>query len=303
MEIALELAGVAATASTRCRVASTASTRLHECLRVARASRDGVCATQVCARVTKNLEKPVIGTESWLKANESMVAMMGGRAGGTLKQREAAKKRAEEAQIARMNEVSKHAAQSAAYYASTKMPPPGEKFDIYEYMKHAAHWARDSVLRKLPHFHSGGSMYFGHPPEGLTVMTYHYGKGQYAYAEYSPEQWMEIGPRLCEQLLYKTVKLVVSALEQSPLKHPKGCKEFICRDSRVDPGYVVPLLRKAWAEESDKETRRSAILSWERAFPQPFEGLVFHADGVTRCTNHAPHAIAATRVTRRVDGV
>ena len=225
----------------------------------------------------------MIGTESWLKANESMVAMMGGRAGGTLKQREAAKKRAEEAQIARMNEVSKHAAQSAAYYASTKMPPPGEKFDIYEYMKHAAHWARDSVLRKLPHFHSGGSMYFGHPPEGLTVMTYHYGKGQYAYAEYSPEQWMEIGPRLCEQLLYKTVNLVVSALEQSPLKHPKGCKEFICRDSRVDPGYVVPLLRKAWAEESDKETRRSAILSWERAFPQPFENLVFHADGATRC--------------------
>ena len=42
---------------------------------------------EVCARVTKNLEKPVIGTESWLKANESMVAMMGGRAGGTLKQR------------------------------------------------------------------------------------------------------------------------------------------------------------------------------------------------------------------------
>ena len=44
--------------------------------------RDGVRATQVCARVTKNLERPVIGTESWLKANESMVAMMGGRAGG-----------------------------------------------------------------------------------------------------------------------------------------------------------------------------------------------------------------------------
>ena len=49
---------------------------------------------------------------------------------------------------------------------------------------------------------------------------------------------------------------------------------------------------KAWAEESDKETRRSAILSWERAFPQPFEGLVFHADGVVA---NAPHA--ATRVT------
>ena len=122
-----------------------------------------------------------------------MVAMMGGRAGGTLKQREAAKKRAEDAQLARLNEELKRAAQSAAYYASTKMPPPGEKFDIYEYMCHAAHWARDSVLRKLPHFHSGGSMYFGHPPEGLTVMTYHYGKGQYAYADYSPEQWMEIG--------------------------------------------------------------------------------------------------------------
>ena len=53
-------------------------------------------------------------------------------------------------------------------------------------MCHAAHWARDSVLRKLPHFHSGGSMYFGHPPEGLTVMTYHYGKGQYAYASTVP---------------------------------------------------------------------------------------------------------------------
>jgi hypothetical protein len=94
--------------------------------------------------------------------------------------------------------------------------------------------------------------------------------------------------RLCEQLLYKTVKLVVSALEQSPLKHPKDCKEFICRDSRVDPGYVVPLLRKAWAEESDKETRRSAILSWERAFPQPFEGLVFHADGITNVEDLEP---------------
>ncbi len=94
--------------------------------------------------------------------------------------------------------------------------------------------------------------------------------------------------RLCEQLLYKTVKLVVSALEQSPLKHPKNCKEFICRDSRVDPGYVVPLLRKAWAEESDKETRRSAILSWERAFPQPFENLVFHADGITNVEDLEP---------------
>ena len=103
------------------------------------------------------------------------------------------------------------------------------------------------------------------------------------------------GPRLCEQLLYKTVKLVVSALEQSPLKHPKNCKEFICRDSRVDPGYVVPLLRKAWAEESDKETRRSAILSWERAFPQPFEDLQFHADGVTQCANQIMPSTPSTR--------
>ena len=236
---------------------------------------------EVCQKVTKNLAAPTIGTESWLKANESMVAMMGGRAGGTLKQREAAKQRAEQAQEDRMAEELKRAAQSAAYYASTKMPPPNEVFDVRTFINHAAHWARDSVLRKLPHFHSGGGMYFGHPPEGLTVMTYHYGKGQYAYAEYTPDQWAEIGPRLCEQLLYKTVTLVIRALEQSPLKHVPNCPEFICRNSRVDPAYILPLLRKAWAEESEKETTRSATMSWERAFPQPFDNLSFYADGLT----------------------
>ena len=129
MEIALELDLVEAMASTRCHAASTASTRLHECLRVARASRVRVsCATQVCARVTKNLEKPVIGTESWLKANESMVAMMGGRAGGTLKQREAAKKRAEEAQIARMNESVEACGAVGGLLCFDEDAPPGEKF-------------------------------------------------------------------------------------------------------------------------------------------------------------------------------
>lgn len=33
----------------------------------------------------------------------------------------------------------------------------------------------------------------------------------------------------------------------------------------------MPLLRKAWAEESSKDTRASAIASWGKAFPQPFD--------------------------------
>ena len=69
-------------------------------------------------------------------------------------------------------------------------------------MKHAAHWARDACCGNCCTSTLAVACTLGILLLS-TVMTYHYGKGQYAYAEYSPEQWMEIGPRLCEQLLYR----------------------------------------------------------------------------------------------------
>ena len=53
MKNELELAGVGATASSRCRVASTASMRPHESPRVSREGRDGVRSTQIDAKVAE----------------------------------------------------------------------------------------------------------------------------------------------------------------------------------------------------------------------------------------------------------
>ena len=191
---------------------------------------------EICQKVTKNMEDPVVGTEAWLHAHGAMLTLGGGRAGGTLKQREEAKRKSEEAAYKMELQRLKEDAMKATAYAGTKMPPPLEKFVILEFISHAAHWARANLLRKLPHFHSGGFMYFGHPPEGLTVMTSHAGRGKFARAEHTARQWSDVGPALCEESLYKAVKLVIKALEQSPLHHVESCEAFICRDGvRIDP--------------------------------------------------------------------
>ncbi|KAH8063763.1 hypothetical protein JL722_2950 [Aureococcus anophagefferens] len=229
-----------------------------------------IMVDELCQKVTRNVEDPPKGTEAWLKANSAILVLMGGRVGGTQSQRD--ERAAEAESVAEQQRLAKlrAEAQAAAYAASTGLPPPGEFFKIKDFIWHATHWARMNLLKTLPYYHSGGFMYFGAPPEGLTVLVHNEGSGPNAFLDYTAEEWADYGPELCEEALYRAITQITRAIEASPMHHDQGCKEFICLDgARVDPRYVEELVRDEWAKVSRHDSRESAVLSWSSAFPAP----------------------------------